>query len=160
MVALYRGISAGSRLIRWFNWSDYSHAAWLDDDDWTLYEAWIGTGVRALRSLHEGHTPGTRVDVFNDQLSDAQRSTVRAFLTQEMGKPYDLPGVLRFATRRPESRRSQQRWFCSELVAAAFEQADAPLLKRIPSYKVHPGLLAWSPRLDLRFGVVLEGAAA
>ena len=147
MIILYKGISLKSRIIRFVNWSCYSHAAWEDDDTEECYEAWKN-GVRCVSSIHDDHTPGTPYDRFLVAMTDAQRGAVRRFLTSTLGAAYDHLSVFHFITRRPEDPLSQVKWFCSELVMASFLHARIELLSRIPPYKVYPGMLSYSPKLD------------
>jgi hypothetical protein len=147
MIALYKGRSLISRIIRCVNWSDYSHAAWVDTVNNYVIEAWSG-GVRKADSLHTNHTPGTIVDVFDVDVTVAQREAIAQFMLLQVGKRYDYRGIVHFITRRSESAAGQDRWFCSELVLAAYRAAGIDLLSRIPAYKVFPGMLAYSPLLD------------
>jgi uncharacterized protein YycO len=146
MIALYRGKSWISRAIRLFNWSDYSHVAWLDERAGGVYEAWP-YHVRRVANLGTQHTPGTVIDLFSTCATRDQLDVVRAFLTSQIGKPYDFRGVINFLRRRDQSPASQARWFCSELVFAAYAAAGIQLLSRIPAHKVYPGMLAYSPLL-------------
>jgi hypothetical protein len=146
MIALYKGRSLISRIIRCVNWSDYSHAAWVDTVNNYVIEAWSG-GVRKADSLHTNHTPGTIVDVFDVDVTVAQREAIAQFMVLQVGKRYDYRGIVHFITRRSESAAGQDRWFCSELVLAAYRAAGIDLLSRIPAYKVFPGMLAYSPLL-------------
>ena len=50
-----------------------------------------------------------------------QRTKFQAFLTQQLGKPYDTKGILGFVTGK--DWRDPGSWFCSELQAAALEHA-------------------------------------
>jgi len=50
----------------------------------------------------------------------------------QAGKKYDFSAIAGIATNR--NWRDQSRWFCSELIAASFEQVGAPLLN--PETKV------------------------
>ena len=151
MIALYKGKSLLSRVIRIVNWNDYSHAAWFDPDDGSVIEAWIGAGVRRVASLSTQHTPGTCVDLF-DVFGETPAHTerIRINLRARVGRGYDFWGALHFVTRRPEHSLSQDKWFCSELVFAAYSQVGLPLLARVPAWKVHPGMLSYSPLLRLR----------
>ena len=49
MIALYKGTSALSRIIRWRTWSDYTHAAWVFQDG-SVIEEWKG-GVIDRKSV-------------------------------------------------------------------------------------------------------------
>jgi len=149
MIALYRGKSLLSRTIRFFNWSPYSHAAWIDTVENCVIEAWKGR-VRKTPDLSRQHSRGTEVDVFIvSGVTEEQSAAIAAFMRSQVGKRYDYRGVFHFLTRRPERPRDQERWFCSELVCAAYASAGVHLLARIPAWKVYPGMLAYSPLLQL-----------
>jgi hypothetical protein len=147
MIALYKGISSLSRVIRWANRAIYSHAAWIDPESGACYEAWTHGGVRKVPSFSSAHTPGTQLDIFATPATREQSLTIRRFLEWQIGKPYDWRGILHFVTRRPEYPRDQDRWFCSELVFAAYRSAGVPLLARVDAFTVSPGMLSWSPLL-------------
>ena len=147
MIALYRGKSLASRLIRACNWSDYSHAAWVDEQaGGRTWEAWR-KGVTCARDISENHTPGTTVELYHVPMTHEARLRVRDFLLSQQGKGYDWSGALSFITRPRRRQNNQDRWFCSELVFEAFRAGGINLLMRIPAHKVYPGLLAYSPLL-------------
>lgn len=160
LITAYRGVSAVSRLIRWQTWSDYSHvglAAWEDGvalpdvcSGCPTVEAWQTDGVRAgYRGPCAGHIPGTRIDLFEVPAAGTHEKALAAwdFATTQVGRPYDWLGVLRFLPRRAERRAGDARWFCSELVMAAFAAAGVELLVRVPASRVSPGLVVLSPLL-------------
>ena len=145
MIALYKGTSFLSRLIRWFTWSPYSHAAWICRDG-TVIEAWLPGGVQRVDSISINHRPGTQVDLFDiEGLTDAQRDSIEKDLADRLGAPYDLLGLLGFLTR--ERMETHRAYFCSELVFTALSVAGLIPLSRVPACQVSPGLLALSPRL-------------
>jgi uncharacterized protein YycO len=144
-VCLHRGSSVVSRLIRWQTRSEYSHASLLLPGG-HHYEAREGRGV--LR--HAGFTltnPTEQVDAFAVDLTPTQFDDLRHFLGAQVGKPYDWLMVARFVSRRQESRGTSGKWFCSELVYAALQQAGVPLFRATEPWEVAPGLLARSPLL-------------
>jgi uncharacterized protein YycO len=153
-VALYRGKSALSKAIMWINWSDYSHASLITSCG-TEIEAWAtGEGGFWQRltggKVREGkfgelHTPDTYVEIYDvPGITEPYAQDVETFCRSKVGCPYDWAGVLRFVTRnRP---LEDDRWFCSELVAAGFRAAGYPLTNAVPS-KTYPGMLATSTRL-------------
>lgn len=144
MIALYKGRSWISRIIRWRTWSPYSHAAWLCRDG-TVIEAWPG-GVQWVSGLLAQHKEQTTVEVYEIVgLTEEQRTRIETFLVAQIGKPYDYLAILGFMLRKPLQEPS--RWFCSELVFSACQSAGVNLLARIPSWKVSPDLLALSPIL-------------
>ena len=146
LVALYRGTSVVSRLIRWRTWSDYSHAAWVCEDG-TVLDAWQKGGVRHVANISIGHKPGTPVEFFQADLTPREIGRIKAFLRKQVGKKYDWHGVLKFISRRRTTADQQKKWFCSELISAAFAYADCRLLVRIRDEQVSPGLLSFSPLL-------------
>lgn len=152
MIAFYRGKSLISRIIRFINWSNYSHVAYLAPDG-TCYEAWRGSvqkwsGVEANASLFTAHTPGTVIDLYDlvTPLTESQTAKIVAWMESQKGKKYDYWSIVHFITRRPEWTSSQDKWFCSELVAAAFQKVGRPLLNT-DAWKIYPGMLAYSTEL-------------
>lgn len=144
-LCLHRGSSLVSKLICWQTRSEYSHASIVTPDG-AHYEAREGKGV--LR--HEKFTltnKSERVDTFSVTLTRTQLDDMLAFLDAQVGKGYDWTMVARFVTRRQESRASSDRWFCSELAFAAFQQAGVTLLRATEPWEVSPGMLARSPLL-------------
>lgn len=148
MIALYRGVSPVSRVIRFMTWSDYSHASWVSPDGGYEVESWI-YGVQLEPGLGSNHTPGTVVDLFRVRdLTIEQEYLVEGFLREQVDKKYDWAGLFNFITRKPQSPDEQDKWFCSELIFAAHASAGIRLLRDIPYWKVSPGLLALSPLLE------------
>jgi uncharacterized protein YycO len=145
MIAAFKGKSIISRIIKVFNWSEYSHIAWIDED-FSGVEAWHRGGVSNFATPSQNHTPGTPVDLFTVPGETPQQTEmIRAFLLAQVGKKYDYAGVIGFLLRSHRLQR-KNKWFCSELVAEAYAQAGLPLLN-MPSYMIYPGMLAASPRL-------------
>ena len=144
MIALYKGTSFISRIIRWRTWSDYSHAVWVCRDG-TVIEAWVG-GVRRVPGLLSQHREKTVVELYAIAgLNEEQRDRIETFLVAQLGKPYDYAAILGFALRK--DTQNPAKWFCSELIFAACLFAGIYLLARIPPWKVSPDLLALSPLL-------------
>lgn len=153
MIALYRGFSPLSQVIRWQTDSDKSHAAWILRDG-TVVESWAPYGVRHLAHPFEKHTRGTRIDIYSiDGISAHGSKRAERFLLDEVGSGYDFGGIWRFVIRRGGAHPT--KWFCSELVAAAAIRAGLPLLNA-PLAKIAPGHIGWSTRLSLVAGGVDE----
>jgi uncharacterized protein YycO len=148
-VCLHRGTSLVSRLIRWQNRSDYSHAS-LVLPTGEHVESREGKGVL----WHPKFTltnPTEQVDWFavND-LTGERLDALLDFLAGQKGKRYDWPMVFGFVSRsRTEGHESGGKWFCSELVFAALAASGVPPLARTDAWEVAPGLLARSPHLIL-----------
>lgn len=140
-VALFTaGTGIIPRLIQWQTDSYYWHAGLLFNDLW-LIEANTSDGV-VERKL----TDYRGVELYTvENITQEDIARIYEFAWVQIGKGYDYWGVLRFISRRllPEN----DRWFCSELVYAAFQAAEIHLLERVEAWQVSPGLLARSPRL-------------
>ena len=135
----YQGVSPLSRLIRWQTRSIYSHVA--IEHEGQVVEA-LGTRGRVVLAtdFRQYHTPGTVVDVLEVPGVDADLAW--DFSIEQIGKPYDYRGVVRFVTR--QSYHINGRWFCSELASAACSAGDVELL-RIPHHESSPRDVAASP---------------
>lgn len=112
----------------------------------------VPKGLLGARSDHAGgEPPGVRVRPqwyakwrrrarMRLQCTEAQRVRWLTFLHGEIGKPYDRMAILAFAMGR--NWRTSDAWICSELAAAALE--DARILPRLilTPNKITPGALA------------------
>lgn len=145
-ILLYRGKSWVSKLIRFQTRSVYSHAS-LYVPKIGNFEAWHKGGVRCTDSPSVGHTPGTPVDAFRVTMAQVHAEQIIQFVQGQVGKDYDFRSVFRFLTRRPEHPTDKNKWFCSELVFAAFEHGGIKLLERIEPWAVSPAILSYSPYL-------------
>lgn len=103
-------------------WSPWSHCAIVDGSE--VIEAAVGAGVRA-RPLADLLADSSRHDTVTFTARDAP--AVVAAARSQIGKPYDYAGVLGIGIRR--RWQDDDAWFCSELVAWAFEQGGAPLFR-------------------------------
>lgn len=128
--------AVGSRLIRTFTWSHFSHVdVVLKNGD--LFGALAERGVCQHSMQRYARVKRYRVDVDAKALVDA--------LFSQLGKPYDWGGVLGLGLRH--NWQDDNKWFCSELMAWAFMQAGAPLLNTEDSYRITPRDLELSPLL-------------
>lgn len=148
MIAFYHGTSLLSRIIRFRSWSTYSHVSYVRSDGMEV-EALGRNGVTDWHPIGDLHKPGTEIEVYQVLGETAeQRTAVEEFLRRQIGKKYDWLGLFGFITRR-DFAQNQDKWFCSELVFAAYEEARRPLLKRIPAWRVMPRDLVLSTELVL-----------
>lgn len=141
----FRGTSWVSEAIKGFHRGDYSHVGLLTPQG-SIIESWYKGGVQENLLAHAPHTPGTVVDVYRvrEELVYIDHGRLLGWLRGEVGKGYDWKGVVRFLFR--SSRDDKKRWFCSELIAAAFVDQGRPLLFT-EAHLVSPSVLAWSPLL-------------
>jgi uncharacterized protein YycO len=144
-LALYRGISPLSLLIRWQTRGPYSHAAFVLPSG-SVIEAWPG-GVQENPDLGKAHTAGTVVDLFDfpRSFSPEMAQKVLELARREVGSGYDYLGVLQFISRRRGAHN--ERWFCSELVFEMLQRVGISLLARVEPWQVSPSMLALSPLL-------------
>lgn len=145
MVALHSAPGFIGRAIRWQTRSQYSHAS-LYLPGQGIIEAREGKGVQHLREY--APKDGERIELYNiEGMADADAQFAWEFAQAQIGKAYDWTMVLRFVSRRQESRPSSEKWFCSELVYASLKAASIELLRATDPWEVSPGLLGRSPRL-------------
>lgn len=146
----YRGTSFLSWGIRFQTRSKYSHSAILMDDG-TVVEAWTN-GVRRVGGISDDHKAGTEVDIFTIDY-DFDTARAQLFALDQVGKKYDYWAILRFITRRDEP--ADDKWFCSELVAAACHDGGCDLLSpRMPHGHISPRDIGMSPLLVFEKTVV------
>lgn len=152
-ILLFKGKGLISMVIRAITRSPYSHAGLVYTFEKRVYclEA-VGAGVRLilLSELVKRYHGG--IDYFEVQASQRQRARAVSFAFQQLGKIYDKPGIFRFVAALVLDRTAvsprDDRWFCSELVAAAYETQGAPLTARQDAY-TSPNDLAMSQKLTL-----------
>jgi hypothetical protein len=87
-------------------------------DVWTVKGATFPAGVQVRP---EGYAPFVKIARFTIPTTDDQAAAFYAFAQAQVGKQYDKWAVAGLAAGR--DWRSPDKWFCSELAAAAFEQA-------------------------------------
>lgn len=140
-ILLHRGKGIINSLVRWQTRSHYAHASvLLRDDENVIIQALPGKGVHVARL-----TDWEGIDKFSIE-SPFDETAVAHFLGRALGRKYDYLSVIRFLTRQ-KAPLHERRWFCSELVFAAFAAGGLRLLNVDEPYKVSPALLAMSPWL-------------
>lgn len=157
LIALYRGASPISRVIKWATRSPYSHAAMVDARDGTTWEAWhvnpqgkmFGGYFRESPSPWTLHEPGTPVEFYavhgmTPEIAAKIRATCRDWAAKRI--PYDYVQILRFLIRSQRGGGPVEcnRLFCSEADVIAFRLAGLPILLG-PASRTPPHLLEWSP---------------
>ena len=120
-----------SAAIRAFTWSRWSHVALVDGD--TVIEAAAVHGVRRAPLVD---TIARAADHAFVDLPATDPSAVIAAAAGEVGKPYDYTALVGLALRR--DWQACDAWFCSELVAWAFDAAGQPLLRAEVVRRVTP----------------------
>lgn len=126
----------GSHVIRWATWSPYSHVD-LVLDDGRLLGATSRHGVAIRDPEPTSACARFRVSAREDVIVAAR---------SQIGRPYDWPGIFGWGFRR--NWQEQDSWFCSELIAWAFQQAGQPLLRFDKAWRVTPRDILLSPLLE------------
>lgn len=120
-----------STVIRAFTWSRWSHVSLVDGAD--VIEA---IAVHGVRRAPLSEAIARAADHAFVDLPAADPAAVLAAAAGEIGKRYDYAALLGLALRR--DWQACDAWFCSELVAWAFESAGQPLLRAEVVRRVTP----------------------
>lgn len=125
-----------SYAIRVATWSPYSHVDVVLDHD-LVVGATVrhGVSLRHIDDVLEASSKHLFVEL------DAPES-VKCRVLSQLGKPYDLPGLFGFLTKR--DWQIEDRWFCSELVAWALEREGVRLFNE-KHWRVTPRDLLIAP---------------
>ena len=127
-----------SRAIEWFSSGYFSHVAaiWSPTellDSRSDVVGGVPPGVEMRLAKYE--TAQIMVDMELD-CTPAQESNWRAFLIEQLHKPYDKPAILGFAFGR--NWQEPDSWFCSELQAAALQECGRSPHLYAPANKINP----------------------
>lgn len=145
MIGGYKGTSPSSRVIRWRDWSEYSHMSWIESGVQDEYESWIKGGVQHVDRFGLNHRPGTVIDLFDIDLTPGEHDGLIGFYESQLGKGYDFRALLGFSLRI--DIHDKKALFCSEYIFGGFIEIRKPLLERIPAWKVPPAYIPLSPLL-------------
>ena len=140
-ILLHKGTSIVSKLIKWQTRGAYSHAS-----------IWIPEANKQIEAREFANVQMSFVedwdivDAFEvPQMTKEQWMIAIGFCKHHLGQKYDWWAIARFITRSPGVEN--QKWFCSELVFEALKRSGVNLLRSIPSWKVSPAMLGYSPLL-------------
>ena len=125
-----------SWVIQRFTWSEFAHVDIVLPDG-RLLGADSDGGV-AIRDPEQFYKVA-RFQVDAPEL-------VLDLAAEQLGKPYDWGAIAGIVTRR--DWQQPDRWFCSELIAWAFESAGHPLLRSHGHHRITPRDLLLSPYLS------------
>jgi hypothetical protein len=141
-----------SDVIRVFDHSPYTHVdAVLSDDSLLGARDEEDAGVpKGVRIRPPGYAKFVATKVVTLPTTPECAAAFYAFANNQIGKPYDETAILAFVVDR--DWRKPDSWYCSELIAAALEQAkyfSFPLAA--PANKITPSdlLLAVSATADV-----------
>lgn len=141
-LAFFNGSGVASKAIEWFSAGELSHVAAVMADGNYLdsrmdREGAMGTGVQVRLLSVEGAAEAVRYSI---EASADEEEKFWDFLRAQIGKPYDVTGIVAFVAGR--DWHEQDSWFCSELQAAALEAAGVVNPLYSPANKITPAALA------------------
>lgn len=128
-VLLFSGNGLSSLFIRLISWSKYSHVGLVvRQRGRVLCAEATGAGVHLVIMSELTKKYDGRIDYFEwVDGTDDERDRALGFVFDQLGKPYDFGSGMRFAMALMfgtiQKHVANQKWFCSELVAKAFEKA-------------------------------------
>ncbi|MGH1487488.1 MAG: hypothetical protein ACRBCI_14835 [Cellvibrionaceae bacterium] len=168
-IIVTRSSSNGSRVIRGGTCGVYSHAI-LALRDGKCIEAMPETGV-SIRPLKRALDDSSYAALYRHKLIDSEYATwVCHHAKKQNGKKYDMQGAMRsgvatgcggilkgsklgfavqlFDDLSKTGGRHSEKFFCSELIAYAFQKAALPLFKAQP-HEATPSKITYSDKLAL-----------
>ncbi|MBK2126267.1 hypothetical protein [Fangia hongkongensis] len=134
-----------SYFIRLLSWSHFSHVE--VEVDGCCYSSNGSKGVyeRDTKALYHSQD---MLEIWESKLDDTQKDKLIGFLKAQLGKKYDYFAALGLGLWRRDWYHNENRWFCSEIIDAAFKHAEHPLTnKYFASYRLTPNDLRTSVRL-------------
>lgn len=136
-----------STVIRAATWSRWSHVALIDGDE--VIEATAPAGVRRFPVV-EAINHAKRGAIV--ELPCRSAESILSAAASQLGKPYDYTAILGLGLHR--DWQDDDSWFCSELVAWAFQQAGEPLFRPEVMRRVTPQHL-WMLAPADNYGMVM-----
>ena len=119
-----------ANVIKLFTGCKWHHCGVIVDDyviEARMFGGVIHTPIKAFKSRGEWAIESVKV-------TDEEKA--KEFLLNQIGKGYDISGAISLPFRR--DWQDKHKWYCSELVAAAFAAGGSPLVKN--------NLISVSPR--------------
>jgi len=135
-----------AKLIRFWTWdSKFSHVEFVFTEGYLGARPISGVRVRPfdyIKPKYQAFATVTLEDSFEDS---KMTQSVETFARSQIGKPYDYLGIVGFVIKHDFN--DTHRWFCSALIAEAFEQAGCPLLDLNQLDRISPRDLTLSERV-------------
>lgn len=118
-------------LIRGFTWSKWAHVGFVLDDNSVIEAVWPKVRRVPFELAVSGYSAYTIVD-----FKGFDSKKVIEAAKMQIGKPYDLSGVLGIAMHRDWQK--QDSWSCAELVSWCFQQSGKPIFRTEGLHKITP----------------------
>ena len=130
-----------SDIIAWFSQGHVSHCeALLNNQALGSYEKRVGTIPSGVQNRPLGYRDWVAEVLFDLPATPAQEMRWESFLRRQLGKPYDWEVIGAFVLGR--DWRARDSWICSELQAAALEEAEIVPKLFLSANKITPVALA------------------
>lgn len=134
------GTGLVSDFIKFWTWGDWSHV-----DIWTP-NGWLGARASGGVQIRPwNYTTVNKEEIRVITLDADTEAQLMQWFQSQIGKPYDFLAIAGMPFR--QDWRDGNKWFCSELVTAGFEQFGVPLLDADHLNRVTPRDLYLSPLL-------------
>jgi uncharacterized protein YycO len=129
-VIFTRSRNLGSFFIRLFTWSTWSHVG-IVDGEYVIEAVWPKVRRVRIDKFLEGKS-NWRID----QFACANKQAIIDAAKSQLGKPYDIGAVIGFLFR--SNWQDDDKWFCSEILAWAFDKGGTPLFRPKRLRRVRP----------------------
>lgn len=130
--------------IRWYTWGAWSHV------EFALPSGYLGSTNMALPNIPPGvalrpldYVKADKEIFGTVEVDDPTMRRVLDFAKSQEGKGYDWLAIAGMPLR--QDWHTKDAWFCSELVAAAFDAAGYPLVNGKMVDRITPRDIALSP---------------
>ena len=135
-----------SKAIRDLTHSPYSHV------EFALPEGYLGAHIDGGVMLRPLDYEKPSAELFLEvDVPDAAWPRIMGFAKAQIGKPYDTSGIFGFIAPGQRDWKEPDSWFCSELVAASFDEGGYSLLRTDgQTCKISPRDVLLSPYLKER----------
>lgn len=121
----------GAVIIRWLTGSDWSHCALVSDSGYAVEARWPRVRSVLVEEIMRTHSKNLVVDIPCEDPDAAYHAAL-----EQVGKRYDLTALFGWLSGR--DWQEEDSWFCSELVAWAFEKGGSPLFRDGVLHRVTP----------------------
>ena len=123
-------------LLRFVMWSRWSHSAILDEATGMVYDSTLLGGGVCVGPMGEFMQHYRRHELRDIDVRVGRLEESRAWLRAQVGKPYDWTAALGLGLHR--NWQKDAAWFCSELVAWAYDRIERPLFRADSMHRVTP----------------------
>jgi uncharacterized protein YycO len=130
-----------------FSRGKYSHASVVLQDG-SVIESAPFKGVVRYPNIQATAKKDQLIDLYSVKSTVKQYKTIVAFLESKIGCKYDYLSVFGFVVfSNRQGRKARDKWFCDELIIAAFNQAKIHLVGKMPAWKASPTTISYYPKL-------------